>query len=110
MAFFNLGVILVNSGKMKEAVVPLKKSVEADPNYADSWYWLGMALSGDAQVNVKTGKVTPAPGTMEALQKYLDLQPSGKYAVDAKAAMQALGGTVQTEIKSEKAAKGRKKN
>ncbi len=110
MAFFNLGVILVNSGKMKEAVVPLQKSVEADPTYADSWYWLGMALSGDAKVDVATGKVTPAPGTMEALQKYLDLQPAGKYSADAKAAMQALGGTVQTEIKSEKAAKGRKKN
>lgn len=107
MAYYNLGVILVNAGKMKEAAGFLKKSVEADPAYANSWYWLGMALLGDAQVNMKTGKITPAAGTIEAFQKYLELQPNGQNAVEAKAAIESLGATVQTEIKSQKAVKKR---
>lgn len=103
-AYFNVGVVLVNSGKMKEAVGPLKKAIEVDPKYADAWYWLGMALSGDAKVDVATGKITPAEGTMEAFQKCLTLDPDGKYAETAKAMLQQLGGTVTTEIKAEKKA------
>lgn len=97
--FFNLGAVLTNTGKIKEAAEAFKKATEADPNYADAWYQLGVSLSADAKLDEKTGKITAAPGTVEALQKYMELQPNGPNAQPAKSLIDSLGGTVQTEIK-----------
>jgi hypothetical protein len=48
------------------------------------------------------GKVVPAPGTVEALQSYLQLDPNGKYAASAQGMLQSITGSVQTEYKNEK--------
>ena len=48
------------------------------------------------------GKVVAAPGTVEALQNYLKLDPSGKYATTAQAMLQTLQGQVETEVKVKK--------
>ena len=103
--FFNLGAVQVNAGKTKEAAEAFLKATQADPNYAEAWYQLGVSLSGDAKLDEKTGKITPAPGTVEALQKYVELQPAGPNAENAKSLIATLGGTIQTQIKVEKARK-----
>ncbi len=103
--FFNLGAVLTNTGRVKEAAEAFRKATQADPNYAEAWYQLGVSLSGDAKLDEKTGKITAAPGTVEALQKYMELQPNGPNAASAKSLIDTLGGTVQTEIKSQKARK-----
>ncbi len=105
--YFNLGAVLVNSGKAKESAEAFRKATQADPNYAEAWYQLGVALSGDAKLDEKTGKITAAPGTIEALQKYVELAPNGPNAEAAKSLAQTLGGSVQTQIKAEKASKKR---
>ncbi|MCX6616241.1 MAG: carboxypeptidase regulatory-like domain-containing protein [Acidobacteria bacterium] len=107
--FYNLGAVLTNSGRAKEATDAFKKATEADPKYADAWYQLGVSLLADVKLDQITGKSTPAPGTLEALQKYLDLQPDGAHAAEAKGMIEALAGTVQTRIKSEKAVPAKKK-
>lgn len=107
--FYNLGAVLTNSGRAKEATDAFKKATEADPNYADAWYQLGVSLLADVKLDPATGKSTPAPGTLEALQKYLDLQPDGPHTAEAKGMIEALGSTVQTVIKGEKAAPAKKK-
>lgn len=107
--FYNLGAVLTNSGRAKEATDAFKKATEADPKYADAWYQLGVSLLADVKLDPATGKSTPAPGTIEALQKYLDLQPDGAHAAEAKGMIEALAGTVQTLIKREKAAPAKKK-
>jgi tetratricopeptide (TPR) repeat protein len=107
--FYNLGAVLTNSGRAKEATDAFRKATEADAKYADAWYQLGVSLLADVKLDPATGKSTPAPGTIEALQKYLDLQPDGAHVAEAKGMIEALAGTVQTLIKSDRAAPAKKK-
>jgi tetratricopeptide (TPR) repeat protein len=107
--YYNLGALLVNGGQNAVAEEEFKKATDADPKYADAWFQLGMALSAKAGVDAKTGKVSPAPGTVEALQKYLELKPDGVNAQSAKEMIAALGGTVSTTFGEQRAKPAEKK-
>jgi hypothetical protein len=48
------------------------------------------------------GKTTPVPGTVDAFQKYLELQPTGPHAEEAKALLTQLGSTIDTTYKAGK--------
>ena len=100
-AYFNLGVVMYNKGKMDEASAALKKSLELDPKYADAYFLEAQSLMGKATLT-PDGKVVAAPGTIEALQSYLKLEPNGKYAQSAQAMLESITGKVQTEVKVEK--------
>ncbi len=99
--YYNLGIILVNKGKMDDAALILKKSTDLDPNNASAWYWYGMALMGKATVR-PDGSMAPAPGTIEAFQAYLKLDPNGKYAPEAQASIDALSSKADLEYKKTK--------
>src|SRR5712664_532772 len=91
-AYRNGGITLYNVGKMKEAVEPLKKATELDPNSAQAWYLLGAALVGSMdykQVGSKL-EVQVQPGTIEAYQKAVELDPNGPYGQQAKQGLEAL--------------------
>ncbi len=107
--YYNMGALLVNGGQNAAAEEEFRKATEADPNYADAQFQLGMALAAKANADPKTGKVTPAPGTIEALEKYLSLKPDGVNAQSAKEMIAALGGTVSTTFGTQKPATGKKK-
>ena len=83
---------------MKEAAEAFRKATEADPNFADAYYQLGVSLTGMAALDPKTGKVTPVPGTVESLQKYLQLAPTGPNADAAKGLLESMTGAVTTQI------------
>ena len=99
--YYNLGVVMVNQGKMDDAAVALKKATDLDPNNASAFYWYGMALMGKAETK-PDGSVVPVPGTIEAFETYLKLQPNGQWAQAAKASIDQLKSTVPTEYKKEK--------
>jgi tetratricopeptide (TPR) repeat protein len=99
--YYNLGVIFVNKGKMDEAAGELKKSTDLDPNNANAWYWYGMALMGKAEFK-PDGSMVPVPGTLEAFQTYLKLEPKGPWAAAAQASLDQLQGKVQIEYKAPK--------
>ncbi len=94
--FYNMGALMVNSGQGDAAGDEFKKSIAADPNYADAYYQYGLFLTSKATTD-PSGKIVPAPGTIESLQKYLDLKPDGNYAASAKELIASLGGTVSTQ-------------
>jgi tetratricopeptide (TPR) repeat protein len=96
MYYYNMGAVLTNAGRTDEALAAFDKTIAADPNRADAYYQKGVTLIAKATTDVKTGKVTPAPGTQEALNKYLELAPTGPYAEGAKTMLQYIGGTVET--------------
>ena len=81
---YNLGALLINDGRREEAIKAFRKAAELDPSYPMAWYQLGVALSAEAKVDEKTGKSIPAPGTVEAFQKYLELEPDGRFAGAAR--------------------------
>ena len=107
-AYFNMGANMVNSGKPGDAADFFKKATDADPNYAEAWYQYGSLQMMKGSVDPKTGAQSYPPDTATALQKYLDLQPTGKHAAEATAMLQAMGQTVQTKIHNPDATKKKK--
>lgn len=103
--YFNYGAILYNQGKMDEAVEAFQKSVGVDPNYAEGQFMLGRALMGKLDMDPKTGKIIPAPGTIEALEAYLRLDPQGRHAEEAQSMLQTVQGSVETTFKKQKKGK-----
>jgi tetratricopeptide (TPR) repeat protein len=102
--YYNLGAILVNSGQNEAAGDAFKKAIELTPTYADAYYQYGVTLVGKAQIGAD-GKITPPPGTIEAFNKYLELQPDGPYAQPAKDMLATLGQSVQTQFQNPNAKK-----
>jgi tetratricopeptide (TPR) repeat protein len=103
--YFNYGAVMYNQGKMDEAAEAFKKATEIDPKYADAYFLEGQALMGKATMDAD-GRVVAPPGTAEAFQTYLDLEPSGKNAAAAQQLLQTVQGKVQTQYKSRKKKKG----
>lgn len=100
---YNYGVIMYNQGKMDEAAEAFGKATQSDPNYADAFYMRGRSLMAKLDMDPKTGKIVAAPGTVEALEAYLKLEPQGKHAADVQTMLQTVQGTVETEYKKKKA-------
>jgi tetratricopeptide (TPR) repeat protein len=99
--YYNQGAVLTNGGKVDEANAAFDKSIAADPNKADAYYQKGVNLINKATTD-KSGKVIPAPGTAEALNKYLELQPTGPFAEGAKGMLQYIGSSIETSYGSKK--------
>jgi tetratricopeptide (TPR) repeat protein len=99
--YYNQGAVLTNSGKVDEANTAFDKSIAADPTKADAYYQKGVNLINKATTD-KSGKVIPAPGTAEALNKYLELQPTGPFAEGAKGMLQYIGSSIETSYGSKK--------
>jgi tetratricopeptide (TPR) repeat protein len=93
--YFNLGAVLVNTGQTEPALDAFKKAIEADPNYADAYYQVGITQMSKATTG-GDGKMTAPPGTAEAFNKYLQLSPNGKDADVAKAMLASIGAAVDT--------------
>jgi hypothetical protein len=72
--------------------------VDANPSNPEAWYQLGLSLAAKGSVDPKTGATTYPPGTAEAYQKYLQLQPTGPHADESKAMIAAINQTVQTKV------------
>ena len=99
--YFNLGAIANNAGKMDDAANAFQKATQLDPKNADAFFLEGQALMGKATMG-PDNKIVPAPGTVEALQTYLQLDPNGKYAASAQSMLASIQGGVQTEYKATK--------
>jgi len=71
---YNTAVALYNAGKLAEAKPHLKKAIEIDPAFAETYYLLAFCeLNGG---DMKAAKA--------CFQKYLALAPTGKYAAEVK--------------------------
>lgn len=79
--FNKLGTALLTWGRYDKAEIALSQAVQADPNIPEPYYRLG-------QVLVATGDEARAT---EQLQRYLELDPNGSYAEDARKLLESLG-------------------
>jgi tetratricopeptide (TPR) repeat protein len=94
-AWRNFGISLYNAGRLKEAVEPLKKASELDSKNPQVWYLLGAALVGTMETKKNGDKLEfiIQPGTVEAYQKAVELDPNGgpnSYGAQAKLGLEAL--------------------
>jgi tetratricopeptide (TPR) repeat protein len=91
-AWRNFGITMYNASKYKEAVEPLKKSTELDPKNPQSWYLLGTVLVGTMGFKKVGNKDVPdvQPGTVEAYQHAIELDPNGQWGQQAKQGLDML--------------------
>ncbi|HEU4522527.1 MAG TPA: tetratricopeptide repeat protein, partial [Thermoanaerobaculia bacterium] len=73
-SLFNDAAKAINAGKDAEAEPLLRQAITADANFAPAYYELGMLY-------VRSGKNADA---RKSLEKYLELEPTGKDAPTAK--------------------------
>ena len=103
--YFNLGAVLTNSATdqnaKKQAAEAFDKAIAADPNKAEAYYWKGTNLMALATSDSQ-GKIKAPDGTAEAFQKYLELQPNGSHAEEAKQMLAALNQSVETTFGAKK--------
>jgi tetratricopeptide (TPR) repeat protein len=71
---YNKGVDLYNAGNLSQAKPHLKKAIEIDPKFEETYYLLAICEYNDG--NLKDAK--------NYLQKYLELAPNGKSAAIVK--------------------------
>ncbi len=107
MYWRNFAIGLYNTGRIKESVDPLKKATEADPKNAQAWYLLGAALVNTMDFKKDGDNLVPVlqPGTIEAYQKCIELEPNGTYAAQATQgldALQAMGVGINTKVDNKK--------
>ena len=108
LAWRNFGISLYQASRMVDAIEPLQKSTELDPKNAQSWYLLGACMVADPGIYKTVGdkiEVTPRPGTVEAYQKAIDLDPNGTWGTQAKQGLeqlQQLTGGISTSVGGKK--------
>lgn len=108
MAWRNFGISLYQAQRMVEAIEPLKKATELDPKSAQAWYLLGACMVADPSIYKTVGdkiEVHPRPGTIEAYQKAIELDPNGNWGTQAKQGLeqlQQLTGGIETKIGNKK--------
>ena len=98
--YFNTGAVCTNAGRVDDAIAAFDKVIAADPNKADAYYWKGVNMIGKA--TLQGDKMVAPPGTAEAFQKYLELQPSGANAEAAKQMLASIGASIETSYGTKK--------
>jgi tetratricopeptide (TPR) repeat protein len=101
--YYNVGAILTNQGSADAANQAFDLAIAADPTRAEAYYQKGVNLLAKATLG-KDNTMVPVPGTAEALNKYLELAPDGKYAQSAKELLASIGASVQSTFGNPKKA------
>jgi tetratricopeptide (TPR) repeat protein len=106
-AWRNLGISLFNTDRKKDAIEPLQKSLQLDPKSAQAWFLLGASMVGAMEWKREGSELKPIimPGTIEAYEKALELDPSGPWGAQAKdglAGLQQLAPGIETKVNAKK--------
>jgi tetratricopeptide (TPR) repeat protein len=80
VAYYNLGITLVQGGQNEQAVNAFKKSIEKDPGFGKSYYQLGLELIGQQKMEEAVAH----------LEKFVQLLPTSPDAEVAKALITEL--------------------
>jgi len=106
-AWRNFGISLYNANRLADAIEPLQKATQIDPKNAQAWYLLGASLLMKMTTKRVGDKdqVELAPGTVEAYQNAVDLDPSGPWGAQAKQGLtdlKALGAGIDVKVNVKK--------
>lgn len=95
--YFNICAAFYNTDRMDAAVDACDKAIAADSRMADAYFVKASALYGKSKL--QRGKLNVPAGTQEALSKYLELEPGGQHATDAREMLSKIGSTINTSFK-----------
>jgi len=100
MYYQNETIVMARSGQTDATVASADKAIAADPKRPIPYYLKGQALISKATLDPKTQKIVAPPGCQEAYQKYLELDPTGQFANDAKGVLAEMNQTQSTNFKA----------
>jgi len=93
LPWFNLCATYFNVNRRAEAVAACDQALKADPLMPDAWFVKATTLYAQGQsVN---GKYVVPDGTVEALSKYIELEPSGQRAGQVRRMLRSLKAEAQ---------------
>ncbi len=95
----NEAIVLFKTGQGDGAAAAAEKAIAADPTKPIPYYIKGWALVQKASVDPKTNKIVLPPGCADAYNKFLDMQPTGPLADDARSILEQSGETVHKSYK-----------
>ena len=87
----NETIFFFQVGNSDAQLAAAEKAIAADPSRAMLYYFKGQALVSKATVDSQTQKMILAPGCAEAYQKYLELEPNGQFANEARGVLTGAG-------------------
>ncbi len=80
----NETIFFFQAGNADAQLVAAEKAIAVDPKRAMLYYFKAQALTSKATIDPQTQKLILPPGCIEAYHKYLELDPNGQFAPDAK--------------------------
>lgn len=80
IAYYNIGLLLFNTGQLGQAARYLSEAIKIDPQFADAQFKIGITYRG-------LGKYDES---LEALKKFLELAPNSPQAETAKAIIEDI--------------------
>ena len=89
IAYYNLCAVEFNGGKFADAAAACDKSIATDATKAEAWFFKGAALYKTGKM--ENGKQTVPPGTADALNKYLQIDPNGVHVGEVKVMFIGMG-------------------
>ena len=88
-AYFNICAVRYNAGDTTAGgIAACDRAIQFNPAKADAYFIKGSMLFAEA--TSANGKYVVPPGTVETLNKYLELAPNGPHAGDTKAMLDSL--------------------
>jgi tetratricopeptide (TPR) repeat protein len=91
----NEAILFLGAGDAADQVEAADKAIGLDPTRAALYFFKGQGLAAQATIDSATQKLILPAGCADALQKYLDLEPTGQYATDAKGMLTAAGVAIK---------------
>ncbi len=85
----NEAIFFFQAGNADAQLEAAEKAIAVDPKRAMLYYFKAQALTSKATIDPQTQKLVLPPGCVEAYRKYLELEPNGQFAADAKAVLAA---------------------
>ncbi len=95
--YFNICATLYNTDRMEAAVGACDKAIAEDAKMADAYFVKASALYGKSKL--EHGRLTVPEGTQEALSKYLELDPEGHNAANAREMLTKIGSVIDTTVR-----------
>lgn len=87
----NAAIIFNQVGSTEAQLAAAEKAIAVDPNRAILYYFKGQGLAAKATIDPNTQKLVLPAGCAEAYQKYLELDPKGKFSEEAREILAAAG-------------------
>jgi tetratricopeptide (TPR) repeat protein len=87
LAYFNLCASLYNLKDLRGASAACDRALAADPKMANAYY---VKAATEYGMGAQHGKFRASSATTDALKKYLELEPNGPHADEARAMIKEL--------------------